>query len=278
MASLLACTGVGVRFGGVVALDGVDFVVDAGSVTGCIGPNGAGKTTLFNAITGMVDTAAGDIRLTAEEGQGDRNGDRSLVRVPPHRRAGLGVVRTFQNLEIFPNMTVLENVLVGCHRRLPQRVVDALLRTPRFFATEREARRLAMEALEFVDPALAAASDTAAGELSFGEQRALELARALAAAPRLLLLDEPAAGLNMQETKALGALIKRIRQERGVTIALVEHDMELVMDVCDVISVLQFGKLLARGTPRQIQQDPRVLAAYLGDDDETDPDAEEATA
>jgi len=265
-AELLACSRVAVRFGGVVALDGVDFVVETGSITGCIGPNGAGKTTLFNAITGMVDMAGGDIRLES----------RSLARLPAHRRAGLGVVRTFQNLEIFPNMTVLENVLVGCHRRLEQRFFDALLRTPRFFATERQARRLALEALEFVD--LAAAVHTSAGELSFGEQRALELARALAADPRLLLLDEPAAGLNMQETKALGALIKRIRAERGVTIALVEHDMELVMDVCDVITVLQFGKLLARGTPRQIQQDPRVLAAYLGEDDEEEDTQAEETA
>ncbi len=253
---LLTCDGVTVRFGGVVALDAVNFAVAPGSITGCIGPNGAGKTTLFNAITGMVPTAEGGITL----------GTLPLGTLPAHARAGLGVVRTFQNLEIFPNMTVLENVLVGCHRHLRQRFLDALLRTPRFFATEKAARAQAQEALAFVG--LADAADVMAGELAFGKQRALELARALAASPTLLLLDEPAAGLNMQETKALGSLIQRIRDERGVTIALVEHDMELVMDVCDVISVLQFGKLLAHGTPGAIQKDPKVLAAYLGDDDE----------
>jgi branched-chain amino acid transport system ATP-binding protein len=259
---LLECRDVGVRFGGVKALDGVDFAAERGAVTAIIGPNGAGKTTLLNAVTGLVPLSSGAIAF-----QG-----RDLTALPPHRRGKAGVVRTFQNLEIFTNMTVLENVLTGCHRRLRYSVFDSLLKTPRYFRAEREYTDLAREKLEFVG--LADKMHHPAGELPFGNQRLLELARAVAAEPELLLLDEPAAGLNMRETRNLGALIRRVRDELGITICLVEHDMDLVMEISDTISVLSFGRELARGTPLEVQKNPDVIAAYLGGEDE---DAEAAS-
>jgi branched-chain amino acid transport system ATP-binding protein len=178
-------------------------------------------------------------------------------------RARSGVVRTFQNLEVFANMTVLENVMTGRHSLVSYGILDGVLRTPRFRAGERACREAALEKLEFVG--LADKKDVLAGELPYGSQRLLEMARAVAAEPRLLLLDEPAAGLNTQETKALGGLIARVRDELGITVGLVEHDMDLVMGISDAVTVLNFGAVLTSGTPAQIQADPEVVAAYLGD-------------
>ncbi|QJT09218.1 ABC transporter ATP-binding protein [Oceanidesulfovibrio marinus] len=256
--TVLSCRDLGVRFGGVVALSAVDFDVAAGSITAVIGPNGAGKTTLFNAVTGLVTPSGGEIRFN-----GAPINDQA-----PHKRAAAGLVRTFQNLEIFTNMSVLDNVLTGCHRTIEYGFLDALFKTPRYTRQEREHEDTARRALEFVgyDGPL----DRPAGDLPFGGQRALELARAIAASPSVVLLDEPAAGLNMRETKNLGQLIARMRSELGLTIALVEHDMDLVMSVSDEITVLSFGQVLATGTPAEIQQDERVIAAYLGEDDEDD--------
>ncbi|BBD10036.1 ABC transporter ATP-binding protein [Desulfovibrio ferrophilus] len=254
---LLACEAVTVRFGGVVALDGVNFNAKKGAVTSIIGPNGAGKTTLLNAITGMVQANEGHIGFAGNE----------ITDLPTYKRGQAGVVRTFQNLEVFSNMSVIENVMTGCHRHVKYSVLDCLLKTPRYHREERRCTELAMNKLEFVE--LAELAQAPSGDLAFGQQRAMELARALASEPELLLLDEPAAGLNMKETKALGKLIGRIRSELGVTVVLVEHDMDLVMGISDEIMVLNYGKDLAVGSPQQVQKNPEVIRAYLGEDDET---------
>ncbi|MBF0483045.1 MAG: ABC transporter ATP-binding protein [Desulfovibrionaceae bacterium] len=242
-----------VAFGGVLALCEADLTVARGSVTAIIGPNGAGKTTLINAITGMVAPSAGKILLNGRE----------ITRLPAWKRPRAGVARTFQNLEICSNMTVLENVLTGAHRLIGYSALDSLLRTPRFLRGEAQARSMALGDLAFVG--LAEAADLPAGQLPYGSQRLLELARALALKPDLLLLDEPAAGMNIRETRLLGALIRRIRDERGVTVALIEHDMDLVMDLSDQIAVLNFGAVIATGTPSEIQKNPQVVTAYLGE-------------
>ncbi|WP_027175639.1 ABC transporter ATP-binding protein [Desulfovibrio aminophilus] len=253
---LLSCSGVSVRFGGVQALLDVDFQAEDGSIAAIIGPNGAGKTTLLNVLSGMVPADSGSVRL----------GGRDLSRARAFERSRAGMVRTFQNLEIFSNMSALENVMTGCHGRLELPVWHSLLRTPRSRALERDIRRDAEAALDFVG--LADAADTPARDLAFGRQRLLELARALAAGPMLLLLDEPAAGLNMSETRALGGLIRRIRDERGVAVVLVEHDMDLVMGVSDAVLVLCFGRVIRHGAPAEVQRDPEVVAAYLGADED----------
>ena len=254
MSTVLSVRGLSVRFGGLMALDGVDFGVEEGTITSLIGPNGAGKTTLFNAVSGFVPVS-GAIELSG----------RDLTCLAPHARSRAGVVRTFQNLEIFANMSCLENVMTGAGRLSGYGVLAALFKTPRFWREERAAVARAEEALAFVG--LAEHAATPAGDLAFGNQRLLELARALAARPTLLLLDETAAGLNMRETKALGGLITRIRDELGISVALVEHDMDLVMGISDHITVLTFGQVLARGRPREIQQNPEVIRAYLGEDE-----------
>lgn len=245
--------GITLRFGGVVALSGVGFHVRRNSLQAIIGPNGAGKTSLFNVITGFYRMDDGEIHF-----EGNR-----ISGMPPHLVARHGIVRTFQNLEIFTNMTVLENVLTGGHLLGKYGPMDFFFRTGRFFREERELRQRADAALDFVG--LSAHRDLPAGQLPFGSQRLLEIARALAAEPRILLLDEPAAGLNMKETAALGDLIRRI-VERETTVVMVEHDMDLVMRISDRILVLNYGEVIASGTPSEIQKDPAVIAAYLGEE------------
>ena len=252
---ILMCRGLTVRFGGVHALSGVDFSVESGSITALIGPNGAGKTTLLNVVSGLVEADEGTVSFMG----------RDITSFPPYKRGLAGAVRTFQNLEIFHNMSVLENVMTGCHRRVHYSVIDSLLKTPRYWREEKLCLKYAESNLEFVG--LADKKDMPAGELPFGVQRLLELARAVAAEPELLLLDEPAAGLNIRETGNLGKLIRRIRDERGITVVLVEHDMDLVMRISDTVTVLNFGEVIARGRPLEIQKNPGVISAYLGEED-----------
>jgi branched-chain amino acid transport system ATP-binding protein len=236
---MLRLEGIGKRFGGLTALSGISFSVAPGSITGIIGPNGAGKTTLFNVATGIYPPSEGGVLL---EGK-------NISALPPERRARFGLVRTFQNIELFGKMTVLENVMVGLHTRSKSGMFSCAFRMPWQMSEERRIREKAAIWLDFVGiPELA---EVEAGTLSFGKGRLLEIARAMALEPKLLLMDEPAAGLNSRETAQLGELIKKIR-DLGVTVALVEHDMDLVMDICDTIVVLNLGTMLAEGTPRSL--------------------------
>ena len=250
-APLLQVENVGRHFGGVQALIDVSFAIRAGEIYGLIGPNGACKTTLFNLITGFIASDSGRITLDG----------RPLAGLKPNAIAALGIARTFQNIRLFANLSALENVMIGRHARTHAGVTAAIFRTAAQRAEESAIEARALELLEYVG--IAARANVLARNLSYGDQRRLEIARALATEPRLLALDEPAAGMNATETRALSKLFERIRAD-GVTLFLIEHDMHLVMGLCDRVLVLDFGRCIAEGPPREVQHDPAVVAAYLG--------------
>jgi branched-chain amino acid transport system ATP-binding protein len=253
MTTLLQVDSVAKRFGGVQALTDVSFRVERGRIKGLIGPNGAGKTTLFNCICGVMRADGGHVRYAG----------RDLHGTSPHRRARMGIARTFQTLELFRELTVLENLMVPVDAQAPRGLISDALRLPSARHEERRAEERARALLHFLH--ISDVAGIAGGELPIGIQRRVELGRALALRPTLLLLDEPAAGLDSRETAELAGVLTRIRERFGTAMLLVDHDMSLVMRVCDDIAVLDFGRLIAEGPPERIREDPAVVRAYLGE-------------
>lgn len=249
---LLDVKNVSKHFGGLTAVGDVTMHLDTGELVGLIGPNGAGKTTLFNLLTGVYEPSEGSISLDGTLLNGEK----------PYKIASLGLSRTFQNIRLFKDMTVLENVLVGMANQNNPHIFSSFFRLPKFYQSEKELRQKALNLLSIFK--LESEADTLAKNLPYGEQRRLEIVRALATNPKILFLDEPAAGMNPQETAELTQLIRKIKEEFNITIMLIEHDMNLVMEVTERIYVLEYGRLIAHGTPDEIKTNQRVIEAYLG--------------
>lgn len=250
--TLLQTTNVVKRFGGLVAVNRMTFSVDEGRIVSIIGPNGAGKTTFFNSLTGIYKPEEGQILFKGK----------SLIGLRPDQVAATGIARTFQNIRLFGSMTVIENILVGMHIRLKQGAIDTLFRSKKFNEEEMEAEQRAKELMDYVG--LKNVGNELARNLPYGGQRRIEIARALAADPTLLLLDEPTAGMNPNETEEAIKLFRRIRDEKGITILMIEHDMRVVMGISEHISVMDYGEKIAEGSPQEIRSNQRVIEAYLG--------------